>query len=167
MTHKGSTRSAVSGELSVSGDLGLNRAPLRDTCEITWGDGQDAEEAQVIWGDTRTIAGSGTDLLDLAGVLVDGLGQTVTLTAVKELWIRAASGNGGNLVIGAAASNTWVGPFGSATDTLSIPASGLLHLVAPDASGWAVTADTADQLQVANDDSEAASYSVILRGISA
>lgn len=130
---------------------------------ITTGTG--ANQANALFTDTRALAASGSENLDLASGLTNAFGTTLVIAAVKAIRVRADASNGGNIVVGGAATNAFTGPFGDATDTLSIPAGGQVLLVNPTAGGWAVTAGTGDILKVANSDSgAAASYTIEIIG---
>ena len=114
---------------------------------------------------TRTLAASTGEDLDLAaGGLLDGLGQALTFAVVKALEIRADAGNGGNIVVGGAAANGFLGPFADATDKIKVPAGGQA-LIAHPGAGWTVAAGTGDLLHVANDDAgAAATYTIKIVG---
>lgn len=129
-------------------------------------DGAGLGAAQKMWFDQRTIAASGSENLDLSGVLVDAFGNTLALTKVKALLFFAAAGNTNNVVVGGAASNAFATPFGDATDTVSVKPGGMLLLVAPDAAGYAVTAATGDILKVANSGgTTGVTYDVLILGV--
>lgn len=112
--------------------------------------GTGADQADQLWTDQRTIAASGTDDLDLAGSLVNALGATVTFARIRAIYVEALATNTNNVVIGAAASNQFVGPFGASTHTISVKPGGVTLMANRDATGWAVTASTGDLLRIAN-----------------
>jgi hypothetical protein len=149
-------------------DLTTVRAPLDYAKALQLASGTAAGQADLIFSDTRTIAASGTDTLDLAGSLVDALGSTLTFARVKGLIIYAAPGNTNDVVYGGAASNTWVGPFVDATDKRKVKPGGIEVVFAPGAAGFPVTAATADQLLIANGGAgTSVSYDVVIIGASA
>lgn len=149
-------------------DLVTGRAPLDLTRAIALGSGTGANQADLIFSDTRTLAASASEDLDLAGVLTGAFGAVLTFARVKGLIISAAAANTNNVVLGAAASNGFVSWVGAATHTVSIRPGGVLALFAPDAVAYAVTAGTADQLHVANSGAgTGVTYDVILIGASA
>lgn len=131
-------------------DLVTAKVPLDKKYTLTWTTGTGLNQANAIFSDQRTIAASSNDDLDLAGGLTDGLGATLTFTRIKAILIFAAVANVNNVVMGNAAANGFVGPFGAATHTLSVRPGGLEVLMAPDATGYAVTAGTGDILRIAN-----------------
>ena len=122
----------------------------------------------------RTIAASSNDDIDLAGVLLTGLGQTITLAKLKTLFIlnrpRDASeaANVSDLTIGGA-TNPFLGFLsGTAPKIGPIKPGGFLLLGAADLAGiGAVTAATADMLRVANGSGGTAKYVIGMIGSSA
>lgn len=108
-----------------------------------------AQQADRIYSKTITLAASANQDIDLAGALLDPIGGSAVFAKVKAIAIRARDANTNNVVVGAAASNGFVGPFGAATHTIAVPPGGNMMITAP-ASGWAVTAGTGDLLRVAN-----------------
>ena len=160
-------RPGIRAEYSKALDFGSAYRPLPFPATIDMESGTGNNQADLIFSDQRTLAASANESLDLAGVLVDAFGTALTFVKVKAIYIRAASTNGGNIVVGNAATNAFVGPFGAATHTLAIPAGGYLELVAP-VGGWTVTAATGDLLRIANSDAgAAATYDIVIVGTSA
>ncbi len=106
-------------------------------------------QADVQFHDTRTLAASASESLDLAGALSNAFGNTLTAAEVVALYIEAAAANTNDVLIGPASSNGFLGPFGDASDRLKIaPGKGMM-IQAP-AAGWPVTAGTGDLLFVGN-----------------
>lgn len=123
--------------------------------------------ADKLFADHRSIAASSSENLDLAGVLVDPLGATLTFGHVKALYVHAAPTNTNNVCVGGAASNTFAGPFADPTDVACVQPGGTLLITAPNAAGWTVTPTTADLLKVANSSSgTAVAYDVVIVGTS-
>jgi hypothetical protein len=131
---------------------------------IALGNGTGTNQVSRLFSDTRTLAASATENLDLAGVLTDPFGNVLTFATVKVLKFCAAAGNVNNVVIGGAAVNAFVGPFGAAAHTLAVRPGGCFVWIAPQA-GAAVTPGTSDLLQVANSGAgTAVTYDVIILG---
>lgn len=127
--------------------------------------GTGADQANAMFTDARTLAASAFEDLDLAGGISDALGTVLALTAVKAIRIHASATNGGNITVGGAAVNAFVGPFGAAAHTLSIPPNGMIELVNPSAAGWAVIAGTGDLLRVTNNNAAgSATYTIEILG---
>jgi hypothetical protein len=117
--------------------------------------------------DKRTLAASANEDLDLAGSLVDAFGAVITFAKVRAIRIKAAPENTNNVVVKPAAANGFLGPFGAAAHTLTLPPGGEVVLVAP-VAGWPVTAGTADLLNVANSGAgTSVTYEVEILGASA
>lgn len=139
---------------------------LSRTATVTLGSGTGANQANQVFHDRRTLALSTGETLDLSGGLTNGLGQTCTFTKVKILWILAATTNVNDVVVSVPAANGFVSPFNAAADAVKVKPGGMLLLVAPDANGYGVTADTADLLTVTNGGAgTAVTYDVILVGV--
>ena len=159
---------SVTGSQSNAIDFTTGVAPLARTYQLQYSTGTGANQADRIWHDQRTIAASGTDDLDLAGVLVDVFGATVTFARIRAIVVQAASGNTNNVVIGAAASNQFATWVGAATHTVNVRPGGLFTLAATDATSYAVTAGTGDLLRIANSGAgTSVTYDVVLIGASA
>lgn len=112
-------------------------------------DGTGTGQANRVFSQTITLAASANQDLDLNGALVDALGGPAVFARVKAIAINARAANTNNVVVGAAAANGFVGPFGAATHTVAVPPGGQFVISHPGA-GWTVTAATADLLRVAN-----------------
>lgn len=149
-------------------DLVLAQAPLAYAKSFSWSSGAAINQADRMFSDQRTIAASGTDDLDLTGTaLQDALGGNLALARVKLIAVYAAAGNTNNVVIGAAAANQFVGPFGAATHMVALPPNGLFVATAPTAAGWAVTAGTGDLLRIANSGAgTSVTYDIVIFGSS-
>lgn len=118
--------------------------------------------------DTRTLAASASEDIDLAAVLVDVFGATQTYVRVKGLFIAAAAGNTNNVVVGAG-TNPWATLLNSTgTVTLRPGAACGFFAGAADATGYAVTAATGDILKVTNSaGSSTVTYDIVIVGCSA
>lgn len=147
-------------------DLQSATSALSYAQSVGMSSGVGANQADKIFSDTRTIAASGTDDLDLAGVLIDPLGATITMARLKLLIVKAAAANTNNVVMGVG-TNPITTILGGTTPTLNIRPGGLLVLAAPDVTGYVVTAATADILRFANSGAgTSVTYDVILVGAS-
>jgi hypothetical protein len=125
-------------------------------------------QADLVFSDTRTIAASSSENLDLAGVLADAFGATLTFVKIKAIYIKAAAGNTNDVVVGGAASNGFVNWVADTTDKINIRPGGVFLLVDPQGSGYAVTASTGDILKVANSGgTTGVTYDIVIIGTSA
>lgn len=159
---------AVAATQTAVRDLVPVRAPLTYDVATRLASGTGAGQADLMFSDTRTIAASGTDPLDLAGVLTDALGAVLTFARVKAIVVYAAAANTNDVVIGGAASNGFINWVADATDKIKVRPGGLFVLTAPGAAAYAVTAATGDQLLIANSSSgTAVTYDIVIIGASA
>jgi hypothetical protein len=155
---------ALRGTLRGTNDLGSPAMPFELIDKTTFNPGTGNSQANLVFADTRTIAASSNDDLDLAGVLAGVFGGTLGFAVVRAIIIRAAAGNTNNVVIGAAASNQFVGPFGAATHTVTLR-PGDEFVVTNRNAGWAVTAGTGDLLRIANSGSGTpVNYDIVIIG---
>lgn len=141
-------------------------APINYPLEFDFVDGSGAGKAHQCWSSlARSIPASSNETLDLSGVLTDAFANSITFTKVKAILIAAAATNTNDVVVGGAASNGFISPFGGATHQVNVKPGGLLLMVAPDANGFAVTGATADQLKISNSGAgTAVAYDIILIG---
>jgi hypothetical protein len=153
----------ITGSERVTGDLDSAVITLADRSQLAVPSGTGSGQADLQWSDTRTV-GTGGETLDL-NALTDSLGRTINFVKIKALLIVADPANSSTIVVGNAASNQFQGPFDAATDTVALPAGGILMLAAP-AAGWASTNGASDKLKVVGG---AASqiYSIWILGTSA
>lgn len=139
----------VRGTQFGANDLGTPQMPFQLSERVEFSPGAAAGQANIVFSDTRTIAASSNDDLDLNGSLPGSLSGTVGFTLVRAIIIRAAAGNTNNVVVGGAASNQFVGPFGAAAHTLAIRPGDELFITNR-GPGWTVTPGTGDLLRIAN-----------------
>jgi hypothetical protein len=153
-------------ELTGAGDLVTPVAPLDVTAAINLASGTGANQADMMWSDTRTVAASDDEDLDLAGSLTGPLGGTLTFAKIKAVYIKAADGNTNNVNLTRPSSNG-APLFLAAGDGIAIPPGGVFLWVAPGA-GVTVTGSTGDLLNIANSSSgSSVDYDVIVIGASA
>lgn len=165
MTAQATLSASIVGLLSGAVDIGDVAHSLSFTPSITFGDGSGANQITRIFADNRTISASSNDDLDLAGVLVDAIGQTVALARVRGILIRAAAANVNNIVVGGASSNGFISWAGASAHTVIVRPGGLLLLAAPDATAYGVTAGTADILRIANSGAgSTVNYDIVILG---
>lgn len=158
----------IAASLQSALDLGSAQYNFSTGKSVAYTSGVGASQVDKVWTDVRTIAASGTDDLDLAGALVDALGATITFVKVKAIFIAAADANTNNVVVGAAAANQFVGPFGAATHTVSVRPGGFFGIACKDATAYGVTAGTGDLLRIANSGAgTGVDYTVVILGTSA
>lgn len=158
---------ALVAQLTTALDLVTASAPLSYSKAYSLASGTGANQADKIWSDTRTIAASGTDSLDLAGSLTDALGAAFTPARIKGLLVAAASGNTNNVNVTRPASNG-VPLFLAAGDGIPVRPGGVFLWVAPDVTGVAVTGGTGDLIDIVNSaGGSTVTYDVVILGASA
>ncbi|MFI8104708.1 hypothetical protein [Streptomyces sp. NPDC086023] len=128
--------------------------------------GAGAGRADRVFADTRTLAASASETLDLAGSLTDSYGTTTSFARVKFILVAASLGNTNNVVVGNNASADFVGLWNAAgTLTLRPGMVFAAFAASTDATGMVVTATTADLIKVANSaGSTSVTYDVIIVG---
>lgn len=148
-------------------DLSTPLDTLAEVGKLEWANGTGADSADRLWHDQRTISASSNEDLDLAGVLVNSFGSTMTFVELRCLMIKAASGNTNNVRLTRPASNG-VPLFLAASDGIDIPPGGLFLWACGADGKVTVTAATGDLLNVANSSSgTSVTYDVVIVGTSA
>ncbi|GIH91938.1 hypothetical protein ACFFMN_33970 [Planobispora siamensis] len=155
----------LSADLTSSGDLFSGTASTPFSRQISFSDGAGLNQANRIWSDERTLVASANEDLDLAGVLTDPFGATVTFARIKALIVAASLANANNVVVGGGASNPFINWASGTTPAVIVRPGGLLALFAPDATGYVVTGGTGDLLRVANSGAGTpVTYQIVLIG---
>lgn len=128
--------------------------------------GTGANQANRRWSSPgRSLGGSASESLDLAGVLLDYRGNAITFARIK---IIAIHNNGPNVIQIGSGSNAFVNWVPDNTGhRIQLRSGGGVILYAPDATAYAVTGGTADQLQITNTTSGTITYDIALIGSSA
>jgi hypothetical protein len=139
----------VAGSYTGSNPLGPVTFQFAQPFEVALAAGTGSGKADKVFSDHRTLVASASENLDLAGVLTDPFGAAITCVKVKSLTFHAKSTNVNDVVVGGAASNGFIGPFGGTTPTVAVPPGGFFSIAHPGA-GWTVTAATGDLLKVLN-----------------
>lgn len=170
---------AVTADYTKALDLASGKVPLAKIYQAILNTGTAVGQADLVFHDQRTLAPSATEDLDLAGVLTDAFGATLTFVKIKGLIVAArgvtdANGvtttpNVNNVVVGAAAGAPWTALLNS-TGTVTLRPGAVFAAFAGDTDGtaYAVTATTADLLKVANSaGSTSVTYDIVVIGTSA
>lgn len=138
----------VKGDLTGTAGLAASSAPSIVQRTLSLANGVSSGQADMVWSDRRQIAISATEDLDVDdGGLTDAFGTTFTLAKLKILVIVADSSNTNNLVVLGDANSVPI--LDTAAATVDVEPGGILMIASP-AAGYAVTATTADIIQVAN-----------------
>jgi hypothetical protein len=156
----------ATGELTNALDLGTSKFPFGLSTEVSLTTGTAAGMADKVFAARRTLSASATEDLDLAGVLTDGLGASLTFVTIKAVIITAASGNTNNVNLTRPASNG-VPLFLAAGDGIAIK-PGYSFAWFGSGTGVTVTAATGDLLTLTNSaGSTSVTYSILVLGTSA
>lgn len=140
---------SIRAKLTGAADLGNPVAPVAIDKHVQVTSGTDAlGKGDVLWADTRTLAASGTENLDLAGILAGLIGGTVAAAEITAIYVEAAAANTNDVLIGGAASNPFNGPLSGTTPKLAVGPSDCALVT--NRKGWTVTASTGDILLVSN-----------------
>jgi hypothetical protein len=167
MTLNSTVTVSVQANLTSVLDLVTATAPLSTRVNKVLTSGTGANQADLVFSDTRTLAASANEDLDLAGALSSAFGSTLTFAKVKLVYIAAASGNTNSVRVTRPASNG-VPLFLAASDGLDVRPGGVFLWMAPDATAVTVTAGTGDLINVANSSSgTSVTYDVVILGTSA
>ena len=155
----------VSGTHTSALDLGTASLPFSLANNFTLATGTGASQADLVFTDTRTLAASGTEDLDLAGVLTNAFGTLITFAKIKGLFITALAANTNDVVLSRPAANG-VPLFSAASDAIAIKPGGLFGWACP-GTGVTVTAATGDLITITNSaGGTGVTYSIVIIGTS-
>lgn len=159
------TSVAIRGELVGTIDVGDLTQKISLGVGTAFEDGTGANQANMVWTDTRTLSASATENLDLAGVLTNAFGEVLTFTKVKAILVTAAAANTNAVNVTRPATNG-TAIFTAVSSGVSITPGGVFYASWPNNTGVTVTAATADQITVTNSaGSTAVTYTVVIIGI--
>lgn len=156
----------VSIDLTQTGTGDLGNPKMRATVSkaLSLIEGTDAtNKANILFSDRRTLNASANEDIDLAGVLTDAFGATITAAEIVAIFVSAAAGNTNNVNITRPASTGFVGPFLAASDGVNVKPGEWQLFVSQ--SGWAVGAGATDLLNIANSaGTSSVTYDIIIVG---
>jgi hypothetical protein len=166
MTMLGSIGVTVNVQDAQAGDLDAAALSILKTFAWSITNGTGSNQADKLWSDTRTLAASANEDLDLSGSLSSLFGAFAP-AKVKAVVIFARAANTNSVVISRPAANGLV-IFAAASDALAgLQPGGVFVYTAPTA-GIAVTAGTGDLLNIANSaGGTSVTYDIIVVGTSA
>ena len=158
-------RAGIDCAYTKAADLGTPNAPIHLLIDVALATGTLNSQADKAWGDTRTLAASTTEDLDLFGTLLDAFGDLFSPVEIVALMVYADAANTNDVVVGGAAATQFVGPFGAATHTHKVRPGGFYMWYAP--AGFANAAGS-DFLRVGNGGAgTSVTYSIVIVGRSA
>jgi hypothetical protein len=152
---------------TIVGDLGSGDFRANPSFSQAFTDGAGAAQVDQQFLDTRTIAASANENLDVAtgGGLTDPLGGAIAMARIKVFYIKADAANTNDVIVSRPASNgvPWLN---AASDAISVaPGECKLLVCRVDAAGVLVTAATADLINFANSGAgTSVSYDVVILG---
>lgn len=130
--------------------------------KLDFANGTASGQADIVFTDERTVNAASNDDIDLAGVLSDAFGGTITAAEVVGIVIVAAAANGNALSVGGG-SNPWITAWLATGDGIKVFPNGVFCNFAYDAVGLGtVTAGTGDILRVANAGGAACTYKIVI-----
>lgn len=163
-TYTATLKLQANSDFTNPGDLSNVTDRLRETIEQEFANGTGANQANNTFHDTRTLTTGASEDLDLAGVLTNPFGATLTFTKIKAIIIHAAEANTTNLTISRPNANG-LPLFAAANDALAaLKPGGLFVFTDPSSAGLAVTGGTGDLITITNAAGASASYDVIIIG---
>ena len=145
----GTVRLTVDAYERIVGDLGPVQARHTIDFSKVLASGTAADQADLVWSDTRTLTGA--EDLDLRGVLASAMNSAIAFVKITGIVIRNKTTTAGYFlnVGGDAAAPAYVGLFGAAADRIKVQPGGAFAWYAPQAADtMTTTAATADILQV-------------------
>lgn len=150
-------------------DLATASATHAKSFSDTLASGTSADQADLAWSDTRTLAASATENIDVAGSLTGGLGAAVVMVELVAILVIAAAANTNDVVVGNGTNPIVGGPFGVAgANTINVAPGGVFFFWNPKNPAVAITASTGDILKVANSAAgTGVTYDIVLIGRSA
>jgi hypothetical protein len=158
----------VNGSQTAPLDLGTATFPFSTSGEANYAAGTAAGQIDRVFTDTRTLAASATENIDLAGVHTDAFGATLTFAKVRAIYVSAASGNTNDVQVTRPASNgvPWLMAAG---DGIALRPGAFLAWASGtgDTNSVAVTPATGDLITFTNSaGTTGVTYTVVILGTS-
>lgn len=138
----------INAKQTGSGDLGTPQILVNIDKALEFTGGTAAiGQANVLFSDTRTLAASASEDIDVAGALTDALGASIAAAEIVAIYIGADPGNTNDVQVTRPAANG-VPAFLAAGDGVAVGPGDFLLLT--NRKGFAVAAGTGDLIHVAN-----------------
>lgn len=151
-------------EVNTVHDLGVASFTASLNAGFNFTNGTGAGKIQAVYSDRRTLAASATDSLDLSDTLTDKFNTVIAFTSVKGIMLKADAANVDPLMIGGAGASGFNSWLSGAGDAVKVMPGGCLVLIAPDATGYPVTAGSGDLLEVVNTGGSEMNYELVIIG---
>jgi len=137
--------------------------PLDYQRQVTVMNGTSTGQSSNYFEDTRTIASSTSEVLNLANLSSNAFGSAISFSRIKCLWMLASSTNSAPLQIGGSTATTFP-IFGSSVNTLHLRPGGQLVMQADDGTAYG---STNGNLQVLSTAGDVATYRIFVDGATA
>lgn len=153
----------ITGKQTGTNDLGTPQLPLDISDVVVFTPGTAAtSQADILFQDTRTLAASTGEDLDVAGVLAGAFGATIAAAEIVAIYIKAHATNTNDVQLTRPASNG-VPAFLAGGDGLAIGPGDAFLLT--NQKGITVTPGTGDLVHVANGGAgSSVDYDVVIIG---
>lgn len=145
----------------------IGEFPLEFIFDLSLADGVGLDQGDLLWFDQdRTLAGSTSEDLDVAGVLSDAYSDVFTAVKIKLLYFHNKSVVAGDILeLGGGSNPLLLWKDGSDIDPVG--PGGRRFMWEPSLAGKTVTAGTGDVLKVNNISSNSIDYDIAIVGTSA
>ena len=114
---------------------------------LSLADGTTANQVNRVYHKRLSLTTTPTDI-DLSGSLTDAFGNALVFVEIVAIFVKNNSSTAAEVVQVGGDAAALVGWVGAANDYLNVPAGGCMAAVNPRDPAWAVTATTADILQL-------------------
>lgn len=153
----------ITGQVTKAQDLGDAKADYASKQSTRYTLGSTSGMANQVFQDQRTLSATSEEL-DLSGVLMNKLGETITFTKIRSILIRnLATQTGRVLSVGGAAANALAGLFAATNDIIRIGPGGAFLIDSP-VDGITVTGGTGDLLKI-DAGSNTITYDITIVGV--
>lgn len=117
-----------------------------------------------VYVSSTSIAGSGTNTVDLFSSTLDSFGSVLAFSSVKFIWFAPSNTASSTMTIRPALSSGFTNWTESASGN-KVRSGGLLSIMAPDAGGYSVSDGVCDSIIIVNGSTNAGSYVLFVGGI--
>ncbi len=155
---------SITGAYATTSDLHDASSAISIKQSLALASGVGLDQSDLTWSDTRTMGGAPDDIDLTAVTAVDIFGATLTFVKIKCIFVAAALANAAVIAVGGDA-NGLVGWVASNSDIVNVAPGGFMMFAAPSLAAYAVTATTADILQINGTNGDI--YDITLIGTSA
>lgn len=161
-TFNGTVKNRIDGLYEGTGDIVTPSQQIATAYDMVLANGVGANQANAFFADTRSLAGSGNETLDLFGGLTDFEGTTLNFIVIRELFIKSNSTSAGETFT-LSSSFMELDVLSGTSPTAILGPSGIFHVQSP-IDGFTVTNTSADSLTITNDAAGTVTYDIIIIG---